>query len=66
VGYVQMMTELATSKKFPERSSGSKRRDAVEPHYQISGIELETIIPGRLILIDITLAQASFVAEINL
>jgi hypothetical protein len=47
-------------------TSGSTRRDALQRHYQISGIELETIVPGRLISIDITLAHAGFVVEINL
>jgi hypothetical protein len=37
-----------------------------EWHYQISGIEFETIIPGHLISIDITLALAEIVVEMSL
>jgi hypothetical protein len=40
---------------------GKQRRDATERDYQISGIELETVIPGRLISIHIALTQIRIV-----
>jgi hypothetical protein len=47
-------------------TSRSKRKDAAEWHSQISRIELEMILPDRLISIDISLARSKFVGEINL